>query len=140
MKEEIKRGKHLHPTRGGLCRSPKCGCFANANKEEFEGYCCKQCGLRQRERDHGIVYDNPKPYQLELHGLRCQGRTPLRNQKFADEGDEAAENKPEVNKKRVARDYWGCEGPVHQPSTAIVGATAAAGAIQQMRITEALPP
>ena len=34
IKEEIKRGKHLHPTRGGLCRSPNCGCFAHADKED----------------------------------------------------------------------------------------------------------
>ena len=32
IKEEIRRGKHLHPSRGRLCRSLKCGCFAHAVK------------------------------------------------------------------------------------------------------------
>ena len=54
VKEEVRRGIHPHPRRGQLCRSPKCWCFANADNEEFFGYCCKQCGLRRREKDYGM--------------------------------------------------------------------------------------
>ena len=67
-----------------------------------------------KEKDYHIVYSNPNPYQLELHGPLCQDPTPVNYQDI----DEVAGNKAETNKKHVARDYWGSE----YSTTAIVGA------------------
>ena len=73
--DEIKNHRHPWPIReGNYCRNPKCGCLANENVEEFCGYCCKQCALRLREEQYGIVHENPKPFQLERHGPHCQGK------------------------------------------------------------------
>ena len=61
--DEIKNHRHPWPIRGGnCCRNPKCGCSANVNMEEFLGYCCKQCALRLREEQNGIVHENHKPF------------------------------------------------------------------------------
>ena len=90
-----------------------------------------------KRKDYGIFYSNPKPYQKELHGARCQGHIPLKNQ-----SDEVAENEAETKKKPVARDCWGSEESVPQTSTATVGATQQTridALPRQMRIDE-LPP
>ena len=70
--KEIKEGNHRHQCRGSLCRTPNCEWEAHENKLEFLGYCCKMCGIRQKEKDLGVVYVNPKKIQLDRHGPHCQ--------------------------------------------------------------------
>ena len=71
--DEIKDNRHLQPTRGSLCRNPDCDCYAHEDVAEFGRYCCKQCALRRREKDKGIVHHNPRSFQIAPHGLHCQG-------------------------------------------------------------------
>ena len=63
--EEIKERNHPHPIRAGdRCQNPKCDCYANKDAKEFWGYCCKQCAIRLREEEKGIIHDNPRPLQI----------------------------------------------------------------------------
>ena len=77
IEDEITNNCHpLLLREGDRCRNPNCDCFANEHAEEFWGYCCKQCAVRLREEQYGIVHENPKPFPTERHGPYCQERSP----------------------------------------------------------------
>ena len=78
IEDEITNNCHpLLLREGDRCRNPNCDCFANEHVEEFWGYCCKQCAVRLREEQYGIVHENPKPFPTERHGPYCQGKKPV---------------------------------------------------------------